>query len=340
MSSLSRRGFLKVGASSLLGAAVPWGWVTDGKPAAAQGRVLGNVIRAYDKPSFDAKWLSTHYFDKIIPLYEKVKGTKQPDHNPIWYRIDEGFVHSSWVQWVPFRENQVVSEFPEGGFLGEITVPLVDARRQPSAEAKTRYRLYATSVYRVHALEFDQAGLPWYKLLDDRLGIHYYVPAETVRQVLESELTSISPDVAAKRIEVDLTLQRVTAYENDEKVFSTLISAGLAVTSGNSSERKYRTPTGKFRVERKKPSRHMGYGELSAESDYELPGVPWVSYFHWSGVAFHGAYWHNDFGRPRSQGCVNMRAADARWIYRWTLPALQTSEDLVEDKGTDVRVFR
>jgi len=75
-------------------------------------------------------------------------------------------------------------------------------------------------------------------------------------------------------------------------------------------------------------------------SGFDLPGVPWVSYFYWTGVAFHGTYWHNDFGRPRSRGCVNLAPADAKWIYRWTLPVVPPSEVYVRDKnGTEVVVF-
>ena len=53
---------------------------------------------------------------------------------------------------------------------------------------------------------------------------------------------------------------------------------------------------------------------------FDLPGIPWVSYFVTTGVAFHGTYWHNDYGTPRSHGCVNVSAANAQWLYRWTLP--------------------
>jgi lipoprotein-anchoring transpeptidase ErfK/SrfK len=42
-----------------------------------------------------------------------------------------------------------------------------------------------------------------------------------------------------------------------------------------------------------------------------------VCFFHTTGVSFHGTYWHDNFGAPMSQGCVNMRIADARWLFRW-----------------------
>jgi lipoprotein-anchoring transpeptidase ErfK/SrfK len=33
--------------------------------------------------------------------------------------------------------------------------------------------------------------------------------------------------------------------------------------------------------------------------------------------AIHGTYWHNNFGRPMSHGCVNMRIPEAKWLYNW-----------------------
>ena len=55
---------------------------------------------------------------------------------------------------------------------------------------------------------------------------------------------------------------------------------------------------------------------------YDLPGVPWVSYFSGNGAALRGTYWHNDFGTPKSAGCINLRPEDARWLFRWSLPGV------------------
>lgn len=44
----------------------------------------------------------------------------------------------------------------------------------------------------------------------------------------------------------------------------------------------------------------MAAGDLAA-SGFDLPGVPWVQYITKSGISFHGTFWHNDYGRPRSQ---------------------------------------
>lgn len=102
-------------------------------------------------------------------------------------------------------------------------------------------------------------------------------------------------------IDVDISSQRLTAYQGKKAVFSALISSGLA-----------RTPTviGRFKVQTKLRSTRMrGPG-------YDLPGVPYTMYFY-KGYAIHGTYWHNNFGRPMSHGCVNMRTADAGWLFNW-----------------------
>lgn len=107
--------------------------------------------------------------------------------------------------------------------------------------------------------------------------------------------------VAGRWIDINLSAQRLTAYQGQTAVFSTLISSGIAGR---------RTPTGRFAVRTKIPSQRMvGPG-------YNLPGVPWVMYFAGAN-AIHGTYWHNNFGRPMSHGCVNMRIPDAQWLYNW-----------------------
>ena len=102
-----------------------------------------------------------------------------------------------------------------------------------------------------------------------------------------------------RELVVMLSTQTAYAYENGILQRRALISSGKAATP---------TVQGDFKVTRKLPSRHM------VGPDYDLPGVPWVLYFY-AGYAFHGTYWHNNFGTPMSHGCVNMTTADAKWFY-------------------------
>jgi lipoprotein-anchoring transpeptidase ErfK/SrfK len=106
---------------------------------------------------------------------------------------------------------------------------------------------------------------------------------------------------AWKWIEVDLSQQRLYAYENGRMVFTTLISSGRSP---------YRTPIGSFRVWAKVRRQTM------SGPGYRLPNVQWVMYFAGEN-AIHGTYWHNNFGRPMSHGCVNATNKAAQWLYNW-----------------------
>jgi lipoprotein-anchoring transpeptidase ErfK/SrfK len=107
-------------------------------------------------------------------------------------------------------------------------------------------------------------------------------------------------------IAVDLDQQIVTAYDDDQLEFATLISSGMAL---------FPTNEGLFRIWARYDAANMTGGEGAYA--YDLDAVPWVMYFDDS-IALHGAYWHDEFGTPRSHGCVNLTITDAHWLYTWT----------------------
>ncbi len=107
-------------------------------------------------------------------------------------------------------------------------------------------------------------------------------------------------------IDVDLTTQRLTAYEGRQPVYSTAISSGLWP---------YLTVTGLFEVYLRYQSQTMNGYRLGY--DYYLPNVPYVMYFY-RDYAIHGTYWHDNFGTPMSHGCVNVPTPDAQWLYSWS----------------------
>jgi lipoprotein-anchoring transpeptidase ErfK/SrfK len=89
---------------------------------------------------------------------------------------------------------------------------------------------------------------------------------------------------------------------------------------------------------RKRPCRRM-IDEPHNPNVYDLPGVPWVSYITIDGVAFHGAFWHANWGHVMSNGCINMKNDDAKWLYRWTTPVVPFNQYFQEDViGTRVDV--
>ena len=84
----------------------------------------------------------------------------------------------------------------------------------------------------------------------------------------------------------------------------------------------------------------MGDGSLEYGIEaYELPGVPWTCFFTEKGHAFHGTYWHDNFGSPMSHGCINMRNEDAKWLYRWLTPINKGAEFFSRGYGTTINIF-
>lgn len=110
-----------------------------------------------------------------------------------------------------------------------------------------------------------------------------------------------------RNIVVDLSAQTATAYENDVAVNSWKISSGKAATP---------TDVGNFTVYAHIRSQNMKSREPDG-SITETPNVPWVTYFN-GDEGFHGTYWHNAFGTPRSHGCVNMPIDVAKYVYNWS----------------------
>ena len=102
-------------------------------------------------------------------------------------------------------------------------------------------------------------------------------------------------------IDINLSTQRLYAYDGDKLIKTFIVSTGLPSTP---------TVTGRFRI-------YVMYtSTLMSGPGYYLPGVPWTMYFY-GGYGIHGTYWHNNFGFPMSHGCVNMRNEDAEWVFKF-----------------------
>jgi len=358
--SLSRRDFLRLGAISLglflpishrISRYWPWSLPSQLLPHQAveqalvaqtlspdqQGRVLDSYIRVYDSPTFSGGQVNTYWRDQVIPVTHVTVGSIEESHNLVWYRIgDEGYAHSGMIQPVRTLLNPPVTSLPEGGALAEVTVPFTDARQEPGSDQRVAYRYYFGTTHWVVDLETLPNGETWYRVLDDKWEYIYYVPSAHLHVFTPDELTPLSTDVPAslKRVEVHLPDQVLLAYEFDEPVFVTRISTGAILRNGNFS-----TPSGSYITFHKRGSRHMAAGNLAANG-YDLPGVPWNSYITESGIAIHGTYWHNNFGRPRSHGCINITTQAARWLYLWSMPSVIPTEQFAYERfGTAVDIF-
>ena len=176
---------------------------------------------------------------------------------------------------------------------------------------------------------------------DLRLASLTFVPAAHLRPIDAEETSPLAQAVPddEKRIVISIEKQHLTAFEGDKAVFGTSVSTGVQSDGPSPNGIPTETPLGYFRVQTKMPSRHMGDGEITDDVEaYELPGVPWVCFFHKDGIALHGTYWHNNFGRRMSHGCVNLKMQDALWIYRWTNPLIAAGEWYARDWGTRLTI--
>jgi hypothetical protein len=109
-----------------------------------------------------------------------------------------------------------------------------------------------------------------------------------------------------KFVEVDLSKQQLSYWQDGKKLGSFLISSGLSKTP---------TPKGEFSIYKKRPLVRMSwYYGRNNPNNYDLPNVPWVASFI-GPYTIHGTYWHSNFGHPMSHGCVNMYTPHSKIIY-------------------------
>ncbi len=120
-------------------------------------------------------------------------------------------------------------------------------------------------------------------------------------------------------IEVNIAKQTLLAVDGDKPVYATLVSTGAGGLAPQSAENPYVTPRGIFRIHTKHAAATMDSNQPEAE--FELRDVPYIQYFK-DGYALHAAYWHDQFGMPRSHGCVNLAPIDAKWLFAFTKPEL------------------
>lgn len=318
MNTMHRREVLKLGGAALstlllprqkVGAA-PAGYEAAPLPASL-GRVAGwgQVVRA--EPSIKAARITSIARDNLLPLYAAIVGEPPWPSNPIWYQTDGGFVHSGYIQPVEnWPTGEIIPEVAAPGFWAEICVPIAEARWSPSGAAGVARKLYYQTVYRVIAAVVDANEQWWYRIQE---GLTWspgpYVPASTLRRISPEALAPLAPGVPNKWMQINVTEQTLTCFHDQDAVFHTRVATGVSGTA---------TPLGTFRILYKRHAQRMTGG--SGSNRYDLPGIAFPTYFTWSGVAIHGTYWHNDYGRRHSHGCVNVPSDVAQWIFRWVDP--------------------
>jgi len=159
---------------------------------------------------------------------------------------------------------------------------------------------------------------------------------------ISESMLALLPDVLGdstatgeKRIYVDLTNQKLYAYQGNTLFMEAYVSTG----------KWFPTPPGDYDIWVKIRSTRMSGG--SGDDYYNLPNVPYVMFFsnkdipRSAGFSLHGAYWHNNFGHAMSHGCINLRISDAEKLYAWATPEVKSHTTYADNKnpGTKVTVF-
>lgn len=332
MSNMNRREFLKSVGAGMAGITLPGLFSSSTAYTIPRlGRVASESLSVHALPSDKSAIRFQRFRDEILHLYQDTVSEDGPGYNPLWHRVWGGYVHSAFVQPVENRLNPLVTEFPSSGFLMEVSVPFTQSYRiRQNGNWEEFYRIYYSSTHFVFETVEGPDGEPYYKVNNALLNLSYYVRAIHMRQVQSSELTPIHPevDIKNKRIEISIDFQSLRAFENDALIKDFYVSTGKPAILKDPDILPTDTPKGNHTIRVKRPSVHMGDGTLRSDAEaYELPGVPWVSYFAVEGYAIHGTYWHNNFGVTMSHGCINMRSQDAKWIYRWCSPYPQEPDE-------------
>jgi hypothetical protein len=123
---------------------------------------------------------------------------------------------------------------------------------------------------------------------------------------LEGDQSASFTTTDYKRIDVSLSRQTMTLYENNVAMKTIYVATGVAAAP---------TPPGTYFVQMKAPQ--MRFRGVNPDgSHYDIPDVHWVMPFN-GDYTIHGAYWRPRFGVPGSDGCVSMSDSDAKAVYDW-----------------------
>ena len=360
--NLTRREFMKLSAMGLGSLALSP--VVDGMQKLdefPQGELLGrntvlspNTISLWTRPSSFSTAIRTLKDDECVVWLREVVGDLVPGRvNRRWVETPDGYVYGSSLQPVRNKPNTPVTQLttPSDKGMGmwvEVTVPYVRLQLvNPPAQAPwlgsvspDLWRLYYSQVVLVDEIKTDSDGLVVYRVSDryGNPGDYFYADARAFRPITQEEVSPIHPDIADKKIVININHQTLSCYEGNSEVYYCQVSTGLKLDESGLPSDKWITPIGTFSIWRKLFSIHMAAG--TSESGWDLMAVPWSTYFVGSGVAIHSTHWHNDFGVPRSHGCVNATPDDAKWIFRWTKPAVDfAAGDRTDNSFTSTQIF-
>lgn len=331
---ISRRDFIKQSALSFASLAfLPFNFQMPQiqfPDAPKLGRVTVGMAEVKKKPDADSPTIAKVYEDGVLPWNREVVGRRPYRRSQRWVETPQGYIWAPYLQPVANKPNKPVNEIPLAsigqGLWAEVSVPFVDLilanppARSPWLKEDRTPRLYYSQVFWIDQIKKDDQGQVWYRV-NERYGYGdiFWARAEAFRVMSAAEVAPIHPEAENKKVVVHIAHQTMSCFEGKDEVYFALVSTGIQEDMyGKATE--WGTPLGVRPIWRKLVSVHMSGGTTGG--GYDLPGVSWTSLFEGNGVAIHSTFWHNNFGEQMSHGCVNAAPEDAKWVFRWTNPAV------------------
>ena len=320
---------------------------------------LPNTLALRDRPNENGNAIRIIGQDEPVVWLREVVGERPSGRSSRkWVETPEGYVYAPSLQRVKNLPNEPLTTIPytdekgEPGMWMEVTVPYVNLTlinvlpNAPWLKEATQelWRLYYSQVVWVTDIAMDENGIIMYRVIDRHggYGDEFWADARAFRLITPEEMAPITPEVTDKKIKVNVNQQNLTCYEGNTEVYYCQVSTGLLLDAYGNPADDWSTPVGEHFIWRKLYALHMSGGETGA--GWDTMAVPWCCLFVGSGVAVHGAHWHNDFGTNKSHGCVNTLPEDAKWILRWTTPATPYNtgdlSDSITYSGTKIEVVR
>ncbi len=249
--------------------------------------------------------------------------------NQRWIETPEGYLLAAFVQPVRDLPNEPVEELPVTslgpGMWAEVTVPWVDVvlanppARSPWLKTAHIPRLYYSQIVWVDQIMLAEEGVSFYRVNEQYgFGDLLWVLAHAFRPLTSEELAPIHTEAKDTRVVVNESDQTLACFEANREVYHCRVSSGARFNAHGEPVDAWATPLGRHPVWRKAISMHMAGGTTG--SGWDLPGIGWTTLFVGNCVAVHSTFWHNDFGVPRSRGCVTARPSDTKWVFRWVDP--------------------
>jgi lipoprotein-anchoring transpeptidase ErfK/SrfK len=230
-----------------------------------------------------------------------------------WYRTTGGLVAPTDRMWINKAPESKGIAWPDGTpeiafVLGEKAV-----RYEPSKDGKKMVggaKFAAKTAVPVTVEEREVAGTKYRKSVEGfwvkAANVTFAKPGKRPSDVGESE----------RWVDVDLTTKTLVLMEGDKPVYAALISPGKR---SRIKKKDHATPTGAWRIREKHVTTTMDGDGAAGDLPYSIEDVPFVAYFKGS-YALHAAFWHSNFGREMSHGCVNLAPRDAKHVFDFVEP--------------------